>query len=166
MREAYNGFICEIEHEGKRIRIDMPNGIPHKLRNVVDLKDTKQQVTIITMFNQNTFGFVGVDTCKSETTMVNSTPCLVYRTKDLTLRVDVPRRDIDRGATLDLEDFLGAKMPVMIPPGHDVRQPIRVVGHGYVDWYSAFSKASEKRGDVLVYLNPTEKVEMSHLRQW
>lgn len=159
MAEAYHGFICEVTISGTKYRVNIPAGIPHGLRFAVPVEGT-DDVNVTTLFTQSSYTFKGVHDAKVfETVIVNSGPAGVYRVKDLSIRHEVNARELNRGTTITLQDFLGSSYTVNVPYDHDVRKPLKVEGKGYVDWYPTFSKAGEKRGDVYITLVPTEKVE-------
>lgn len=161
MAEAFNGFILEVQLNGQKVQVKMPRGVPHGLRNTVQVGD--DDITVTTLFTQNVYQFVGLDRAIKEGVIVNSAPGVVYRTKDLYLRHEVTETSLQRTRTVKLLDFLGEPFDLKIPAGHSPRDLIRVPGRGYVDWYSSHSQAGDVRGDVLVQLIPTEEVPMSHL---
>lgn len=159
LAEAYFGFTCEVDVKGTKFRVQVPKGAPHGLKFTVPVQD-KNTVTVTTLLNQNVYKFVGLDTALKENVIVNSAPATVYRTKDLRYTAEISSRDLSRGKTLELIDFLGAKYSVKVPPTptHDPRKVFVVPGHGYVDWYSTHSAAGEQRGSVIVSLRVTEEV--------
>jgi hypothetical protein len=160
--EAYHGFLCDVSVDGVKHRVQLPPGVPHGLKFTVPIQD-KQDVTVITRFTQSEYSFVGVDTALLESTIVNSQPGKVYRTKDLWVSKEISVANLKNGTTLEMIDIIGQKFKVPVPRGHDARQPIVIEGHGYVDWFTSHSKAGSVRGKVYVRLNPTEEVPMSHL---
>lgn len=164
LAEAYNGFICEIQANGKKIHIPMPKGIPHGLQNTMRIPDSNEDVSIRTLFTQSMYSFVGVQSALKESVIVNSEPGIVYRTKDLRTVHEVHSRDLRFGSTIELLDFLGEKYSVRIPAGHDPRVPIKVQGRGYVDWYTSHSSAGTTRGDVYIDLAVTENLPITHIR--
>lgn len=157
MAEAYNGFICEVEVDGKKHRVSIPEGIPNGLRFTVPIADEgKEDVTVTTRFTQSAFGFKGIGEALRESVIVNSGPGQVYRTKDLTITLPILSKALAAGTTIEFEDFLGETIKLKVPAGHDIRQPLKVEGKGYVDWYASHSQSGDQRGDIYVTLNPTE----------
>jgi DnaJ-class molecular chaperone len=160
--EAYKGFLCDVTVEGVKHRVSIPAGVPHGLRFTVPIKD-KEDVTVITRFTQSEYQFVGVDTALLESTIVNSEPGKVYRTKDLWTTKEVHVKDLRNGTTFEMVDVSGQTFKVKIPAGHDRNTPLVVENHGYVDWFTSHSKAGSVRGKVYIRFNVTEEVPMSHL---
>jgi hypothetical protein len=160
--EAYKGFLCDVTVEGVKHRVSIPPGVPHGLRFTVPIKD-KEDVTVITRFTQSEYSFVGVDTALLESTIVNSEPGKVYRTKDLWTTREVHVKELRNGTTFEMVDIAGQSFKVKIPAGHDRNTPLVVEGHGYVDWFTSHSKAGSVRGKVYIRFSVTEEVPMSHL---
>lgn len=155
MADAFNGFIVEVAVKGKKVQVKMPQGVPHGIRNTFQVGD--DDITVTTFFNKNMYEFIGMDSALREGVIVNSQPGLVYRTKDLGLRVEVHENELRRGTTLQLKDFLGAAYTVKVPAGFNaLRDKLRVEGRGYVDWYASHSQAGHQRGDVIITIIPTE----------
>lgn len=163
MAEAYNGFICEIQIDGKKIQVKMPKGVPHGLRNTVSLEDREEDVTIETRFLQSEYSFVGIKEALKESVIVNSSPGIVHRTKDLSISYQISSRTLQTGGLVELHDFLGVKYSTRFPAGWNPRTPLKVEGRGYVDWYSSHSQAGDNRGDVYIRLIPTEDAPMRHI---
>lgn len=159
--EAYQGFVCEVNVENTKYQVKIPPGVPHNLRFTVPIAG-KEDVTVITRFLQNVYSFKGVDTALTESTIVNSEPAIVHRTKDLSITHEVNKADLRWQKTIELQDFLGETYKVKLEPGQDFRKPIRIKGHGYVDWYPSFAKCGSVRGDVLLTIRVTEEVPFSH----
>ncbi len=158
MAEAFKGFICEVEVEGQKYRVNIPPGIPDGLRFTIPVEDDSQEdVTVITRFTQSAFGFKSINNALKEGVIVNSTPGQVLRTRDLTITLPFyigPRGRTD--GTVVFEDFLGEKITLKVPSSHDLRKPLKVEGKGYVDWYTSHSQAGDNRGDIHVTLQPTD----------
>lgn len=162
MAEAYNGFILEVSVNGSTIRVQMPQGVPHGLRNTVQVDN--DDIAVTTLFHQSLYTFIGTDKALREAVVVNSEPGIVYRTKDLTLRHELSAKSLSTGTTVRLQDFLGESYNVRIPGGHTGGlQKIVVPDRGYVDWYSSHSQAGSTRGDVIITFVPTENVEATLL---
>lgn len=164
LAEAYRGFICEVGYNGKKYRVSIPPGAPHGLRFSVQVED-KTDVTVITRINQNAYSFLGIDSAIFEGTIVNGEPAKVYRTKDLSIAYEVPAKSLGSSVGQTLEDFLGEKFTFKLSDA-DRNSVIRVKGRGYVDWYSSHSRAGTTRGDVLIHLVPTEKMEPTVMKMW
>jgi hypothetical protein len=160
--EAYYGFQCDVTVDGVKHRVQIPAGVPHGLRFTVPIKD-KEDVTVITRFTQSEYQFLGVNEALLEATIVNSEPGKVFRTKDLRVTKEIRVQDLKYGTTFEMIDIIGQKFKVSVPRDHDLRLPIVVEGHGYIDWFTSHSKAGSVRGKVFVRLKATEEVPMSHL---
>lgn len=160
--EAFSGFLCDVTVDAKKYRVQIPAGVPHGLRFTVPIEG-KNDVTVITRFSQSEYKFLGVNEAVLESTIVNSEPGKVYRTKDLYVTLEVHTKDLRNGKTLEMVDIAGQKFKVKIPAGHSAYVPIVVEGHGYVDWFTSHSKCGSARGNVIVRFAVTEEVPMSHL---
>ena len=164
LAEAYRGFICEVNVDGKSHKIRVPAGAPDGLRFTAPIEGL-EDVTVVVRINQSLYSFTSLDYAISENTMVNGAPERVHRTKDLRVTQEVLDRDLRQGLCVQMLDFLGQEYTVKVPRS-DTSRPVtvKVEGKGYVDWFSTLKQAGTTRGDVYVTLVPTETVEMSHLR--
>lgn len=160
--EAFQGFICEVQVDGKKYQVKIPPGVPHDLRFTVPIEG-RTDVTVITRFTQSVYTYIGVSGALCEGAMVNGEPAKVYRTKDLSIRHEISKGDLANGKSFTLTDIDGSQFTVQVPRRHDVRDPIVIEGRGYYDWYSTFSKAGSVRGSLTIRLSSTEEVPMSHL---
>lgn len=163
MLQAYEGYICEIELDGKKVHVKMPRGVPHNLKHQITIPGTKETVTVISKFMQNAYNFVDMERARREVLMINGVPNLVYRTKDLTRVLEVFQVDLDKGKTYVVEDFLGERFNVKLNRLQDPREPIVVKDRGYVDWNSTTSTCGDERGSVTIYLQVTEKLPPTNL---
>lgn len=157
MRDAFNGFICEIDIEGKTHRINVPKGAPDGLRFTAPIKDL-EDVTIIVRFNQSQYSFVSLDNAKVDKIVIDGEIHVVHRTADLKITLELSKQELKKTQTLT--DILGKEFTVKHPDFYNPNgtpEIIKVEKRGYVDWCSSKKQAGENRGNIYVTIVPLEK---------
>lgn len=163
LAQAYNGFVCEITHNGTRHHIAVPRGAPDGLRfgaKTPGLED----VTIIVRLNQSFYSFGSLDTSKTVQHVLDGVSSAVNLVGDLSCDLEISAREARYGTSVELEDFLGVKFKVQIPAMYNLDRPTFVIvpGKGYVHWLPELKKASGTRGDVCVRITVSQTVPASN----
>lgn len=156
--EAFKGFTVECMIDGAVHSFKMPPGIPSGLR--LEMPYKHGTVGISTLFTQSAYRFSTYDTALRESTIVNSAPDQVLRTKDLALTLEIKVRNgyLKSSCTLKHTDLTGEELRIVVPVNHDLRTPILVQGKGYYDWYIQNQGSGGTRGNLYVHLRPTEEM--------
>jgi len=73
---------------------------------------------------------------------------------DVELDLDVNALDIITGGWVEVNDFLGEKLSVRIPPGFNPLHRLKVAGKGYYGWLQEFSRPANYRMDMFLKIRP------------
>lgn len=155
--EAYNGFVCEIPHRGRKYSVQVPPGVPNGLQFAVPSNDGS---TVIVFIYENEYKFTNLQSAVKEFRTSNGINSEICFTGDLYTSIEITHAQCSRGASVQHFDFLGARMEIIVPRYHPLGQPIRISNRGYVHWNRTQSIAVSPRADVLVSVRRTENVPM------
>lgn len=140
--KAYEGAKIPIHAFGNSIGYDLRAGLPQGVtfQDEVPVGDRMRRVQITLNIVSKKFAFARPGTEDG-----------FFFSGDLITDVEVDALTIMTGGYIVAEDFLGKKLQVRVPAGHDPRQRLRVAKHGYSNWEG--DKAGG-RGDLYLRVIP------------
>lgn len=164
LREAFNGFVCEVPFQGVTRRINVPRGAPDGLVFSAPQSITPSpfdRVSIVLRLNQSLFRFNSIENTPTITAIIDGVGAQTQLVGHLTCDVQVEAREASRGSTVELQDFLGNRFSVLILAGCTSGMVITVPNVGYAHWFPVLKRASLNRGSVIVRVHVSEMVPMS-----
>lgn len=142
LERAFNGTTIALSLFGRSISYKVRPGLPQGVGYVdeVPVDDRTQRIQVQLNIEDDKFRFrqiVSVDGLNFS--------------GDLETDVVVDAIDLLAGSFIVATDFLGKKLQVRIPSGHNPKHRLKIAGHGYTNWRG--DHAAE-RGDLYLCLIP------------
>lgn len=156
LAEAFKGFVVEANVQGELKQFQMPKGIPNNFSKVFETNGG--QITVVAKIQTSNFQIKETEKALSENVIVNSFPSKVLRLSEMTTTTSVDFRDLQRGCSLTLQDFLGENFRIQIPAGF-TGGTLKVEGRGYVDWYPEHEQGGAKRGPLFIKVIPIDRTQ-------
>lgn len=149
LREAFSGFNIIIPRPTSNDSVNIPAGIPNGYRN--KYRTNQGQYETVT---------VVIDTGHFKLKDLNDTNNLFsagLNVGDIEIEVQLDALDLIVGTWLKTEDFLGEKLDVRVPAGHNPLHRLKIAGKGYWGWSSELGEPSKHRQDMYIKVTPVYK---------
>ncbi len=158
--QAFAGFVVIIPHDGKRVRLRMPAGIPHNLRVavVVNGKPTGYYLTV--RFLQSGYSFIDSAKAIRDEQLIDGVRHSVLKTGQLTTKIFVNPRQKTYDELINIDGTrlkVSSKYPY---GGFEDGEKIVIPNAGYYDW-SSTTASKVRRGDLIVSVSVINGVPMN-----